>query len=68
MQTSVVVFPVLVVLVVGGGLLQVGVELEERTKKGARGGVRHWEQGVRRCLHMIPVSSRVGAGDGTDQR
>jgi hypothetical protein len=45
MQTSVVVFPVLVVLVVGGGLLQVGVELEERTKKGARGGVRHWEQG-----------------------
>jgi hypothetical protein len=41
MQTSVVVFPVLVVLVVGGGLLQVGVELEEGTKIGARGGVRH---------------------------
>jgi hypothetical protein len=68
MQTSVVVFPVLVVLVVGGGLLQVGVELEERTKIGARGGVRHWEQGERRCLHMILVSSGVGAGDSTDQR
>jgi hypothetical protein len=37
MQTSVVVFPVLVVLVVGGGLLQVGVKLEERTKKGHAG-------------------------------
>jgi hypothetical protein len=39
-----------------------------KKKKGAREGVRHWEQGERRCLHMILVSSGVGAGDGTDQR